>query len=159
MTFRMRPRQHPVPVPGLHQTQRNDHVDLIGAAADGILCLKDLGLGAVIAVGKADDGADLQVVAHIVPRPLHKSGRDTHRGGVILQPLVAQGLHLLPGGGGGQQGMVHPVQDGLLIHFLIHSLRRLPRQAVHFLIPYFIPFSPPLSSQKRRDTNSLPGVV
>ena len=109
-------RQQPLPVAGLGQALVHHHVDLVRAIADGVLRLEDLHLRGGVAVGEADHGAYFHGAAHIGGRPLHIPGRNTHGGGSQLPPLVTDRLHLLPGGGGGQQGVLHPAQNFLLIH-------------------------------------------
>ena len=48
-----------VPLAVLHHAVVDDHVDLAGPVFHGVLGLKDLGGSGVVAVGEADDGADL----------------------------------------------------------------------------------------------------
>lgn len=80
------------------------------------LRLKDLDLGGGIAVGKAHHRTEFQTLAHIARGAAHIPGRDTDGGGPEGQTLVAQLLYLIPGGGGGQQGVVHPLEQFLMVH-------------------------------------------
>ena len=109
-------RQDALPVAGLGQAKIHDHVDLVCAVADGVLCLKDLDLGGVVAVWEAHHRADLQALAHIACSAAHIPGRDADGGGPEGQALVTQLLYLIPGSGGGQQGVVHPLKQFLMVH-------------------------------------------
>ena len=99
-------------------SQIYDHVDLVCTAADGILCLEHLDLRRVIAVGKADDRADLQPVPYIFLCLAHIARGDAHGSGVIGHPLVTDFLHLLPSGGGSKDGMVYMLHNLFLVHMV-----------------------------------------
>ena len=108
--------QHLIPPLILHPADVDHHVDLVGAVADGVLGLKDLDGGGRVAVGETDDGADLQLVAHVVRRLLHKGGGNAHGGAAVLQPVVADLLDLGPGRLLFEQSVVAVGQDVLHVH-------------------------------------------
>ena len=108
--------QEIVPLLILHPADVDDHVDLVGAVTDGVLCLKDLYSGGGVSVGEADDRTDLQVVAHVFGGLADIGGGNAHRGALILAPIVTDLLDLRPGGLLLQEGMVTVLQDLLYIH-------------------------------------------
>ena len=120
--------QHPVIQAVLHPADVDDHVDLRCAVVHGVGGLEALGGGGVVAVGEADDGAHGDLARHILRRLLHIGGGDAHAGAAVLHAIVADGPDLVPGSRLGQQGVVHPGQNGL--EFVVHD-KNLLSDAVH----------------------------
>ena len=120
--------QHPIVQAVLHPADVDDHVDLGRAVVHGVGGLEALGGGGVVAVGEADDGAHGDLARHILRRLLHIGGGDAHAGAAVLHAIVADGPDLVPGSRLGQQGVVHPGQNGL--EFVVHD-KNLLSDAVH----------------------------
>ena len=108
-----------VPLAVLHHAVVDDHVDLAGPVFHGVLGLKDLGGSGVVAVGEADDGADLQIPLDVSRRLLDEGRGDAHGRAAELHGLVAEGLDLLPGSFGLEQGVIYMAENGRSIHNLI----------------------------------------
>ena len=83
------------------------HIDLIGAVLNGIGSLKSLYFRSRIAIGEADNCADLYLARSIYGGVLNKGCRDTNRSGPVLNAIVNNGLYLFPCGILSQQGVVN----------------------------------------------------
>ena len=135
--------QHLIVQAVLYPADVDDHVDLGRAVVHGVGGLKALGGGGVVAVGEADDGADGDLARHILRRLLHIGGGDAHAGAAVPDAVVADGLDFVPGGTLGQQGMIHPGQNGL--EFVVHNKMISFRMNCHLVWDY----SPYCSRKKR----------
>ena len=120
--------QHPVIQAVLYPADVDDHVDLGRAVVHGVGGLEALGGGGVVAVGEADDGAHGDFARHILRRLLHIGGGDAYAGTAVLHAVVADGPDLVPGSRLGQQGVVHPGQNGL--ELVVHD-KNLLSDAIH----------------------------
>ena len=90
----------------LYKPQVHNHVNFVRTVLYGVFGLKALGLGGSVAVGEADDRADGKPIPDISLSPLYIGGRDTDGGNSVLEPVIAEGFDLLPGGSLGQKRMV-----------------------------------------------------
>ena len=135
--------QHPVIQAVLHPADVDDHVDFGRAVVHGVGGLEALGGGGVVAVGEADDGAHGDLARHILRRLLHIGGGDAHAGTAVLHAVVADGPDLVPGSRLGQQGVVHPGQNGL--EFVVHNKMISFRMNCHLVWDYG-----PYCSRKKR---------
>ena len=95
-----------VPLAFLGPADVDDHVYFPGPVVHGVGGHKALGGGGVVAVGETDDGADGQLVAHVLLGLLHKGSRNAYRGGVVLHAVIADGPDIGPGCGLGKQSMI-----------------------------------------------------
>ena len=105
-----------VPALILDPADVDDHIDLIRAVLDGVERFKAFGLCRVIAVRKADDGADRKLVSDIVPRLLHIGSGDADRRGMILHAVVADGLDLGPRRRLGEEGVIDFTENLVQFH-------------------------------------------
>ena len=78
--------------------------------------LEGLGGAGHVTVGKADDRADGELIAHVAPGPGHMAGRDAHAGAVVMDGLITQGSDLLAGTVDTQQRMVAFFKNVLQFH-------------------------------------------
>ena len=106
-----------IPLLVFYPADVDDHVHFLRAVVHSVGGHEALGGGGVVAVGKADDGADGQLARHILRRLLHIAGGDAHAGAAVLHAVVADALDLGPGGRLGQKGMVALAQNVFQFHF------------------------------------------
>ena len=108
--------QHIVVHAGLQGADVDDHIQLIRAVLDGVLRLKHLGGGGVVAVRETDDGADLHLVTDIFLRLSDIAGRDADGCGAVMDGIIAECLDLFPGGGLREQGVINHGHDFISKH-------------------------------------------
>ena len=114
-------KQH-VPALVLHHAEIDDHIDLVRAVFHGVLGLKDLGGGGVVAVRKADDGADLHLSVYIPLGSRHMRGRDTHGGAAEADRVIAQSADLRGGAVGAEERMIAAGKNVFYIHDVLPFL-------------------------------------
>ena len=107
----------------LDPAEVDDHVDLGRAVGYGGLGLHALDAAGNVAVGEADDRAHGQLTEAVVlllgdvVRGVGDVGlRDADARAAVLDAVVADLADLLPGGGGGEQGMVNVTENFFHIH-------------------------------------------
>ena len=103
----------------LQHADIDDHIDLVRAVFYGVRRLKALGLRGVVAVREADDGADCELVAHVILGLLDIGGRNTDGGRLVFHAVVADRLDLGPGRRLRQQRMVDLTEDLFQFHGVV----------------------------------------
>ena len=113
--------QH-IPALVLHHAEIDDHIDLVRAVFHGVLGLKDLGGGGIVAVWEADNGADLHLTVYIAFGSRHMRGRDADGGAAEADRVIAQSADLRGGAVGAEERVVAAGKNVFYIHDVLPFL-------------------------------------